>query len=500
MWVRQCEIDAADDGRPPLPAVIASNEEFVPPRPSARQRAYLARFAAIADEASRRQGRPRRDYARSPSGMAAALLALNDVHGPTYDVAPIEAVDPDAFAERWPKDSFIFDVQTHHVDVARDWYDRTDDGRKIRAFFEALRPDVMKPGGPIEPLNRAHYVKEVFGDSDTVLAIISGVPTRDWESNPLPPDRMVETRRFVNELAGSRRVLSHGLLRPNLGLRELDEMRRQVEELKVDAWKMYTGAEVGERFWRLDDEAIAYPFWEESLKSGIKNLCVHKGLPLGTFNEQGCRPDDVIRAAKDWPGLNFILYHSAYRGLPGTWTSRGTGEPVTDEPSDDPRAIPWTSDVLRALEADPSITNVYFELGGTFHMTSLYAPEVCMHLLGRMLQVVGPTRILWGTDSIWNGSPQGQIERMRRLQIRPELIDRHGYPQLTDEVKAQIFGLNAARLFGVDPAAVRHAIRSDRLATLREESRHDPDPSRTQYGWTWVDEEGRGGPTTPVGE
>jgi hypothetical protein len=121
-------------------------------------------------------------------------------------------------------------------------------------------------------------------------------------------------------------------------------------------------------------------------------------------------------------------------------------------------------------------------------MTSLYAPEVCMHLLGRMLQVVGPGRILWGTDSIWNGSPQGQIERMRRLQIRPELIDRFGYPQLTDAVKAQVLGLNAARLFGVDPDEIRHAIRSDRLSSLRAQSRRDPDPSRMQYGWTWVED------------
>ena len=69
----------------------------------------------------------------------------------------------------------------------------------------------------LELLNRAHYVKEVFGDSDTVMAIISGVPSRDWDKNPLPPDQMVATRKFVNDLAGSQRVLSHGLLRPNLG-------------------------------------------------------------------------------------------------------------------------------------------------------------------------------------------------------------------------------------------------------------------------------------------
>ena len=64
---------------------------------------------------------------------------------------------------------------------------------------------------------------------------------------------MVATRKYVNEIAGSRRVLSHGLLRPNLGEKEFAEMERQVKELKIDAWKMYTGAEIGEKAWFLDD-------------------------------------------------------------------------------------------------------------------------------------------------------------------------------------------------------------------------------------------------------
>ena len=64
---------------------------------------------------------------------------------------------------------------------------------------------------------------------------------------------------------------------------------------------MYTGAELGEKAWFLDDEKVAYPFWERTKKLGVKNLCVHKGLPLGFFNEKACMPLDVEKAAKDWP-------------------------------------------------------------------------------------------------------------------------------------------------------------------------------------------------------
>lgn len=496
MWVRQCDLDAEADELPPIPSRIASNEEFVPPAQSAEQREYEARLAEISGRVSQRQGRSRREFLRSGSGMAAALFALNQVFGDCYEVRAEEVDDPKAFEEHWPKDQFIIDIQTHHVDVARKWYDETPTGRGIKSFFLGLRPGAKSIEHAVELLNRAHYVKEVFGDSDTVMAVISGVPSRDWDKNPLPPDQMVATRKFVNELAGSRRVLSHGLLRPNLGAKELDEMERQVKELKIDAWKMYTGAEIGEKAWRMDDEKVAYPFWERTKALGVKNLCVHKGLPLGAFNEEACRPIDLEKAAKDWPDLNFIVYHSGFRGY--GWLASGTGIKVVDPKSTDPQEIPWISDILRILKRNPAIKNIYFELGSTFGILSAAAPRLCMHMLGQMVQVAGADHILWGTDSIWNGSPQSQIERLRRLKIADDLIEKHGYAQLTDGVKNQIFGLNAARILGIDPEVERKAIKTDKLSQLRGGRRYDPaSRSNTQYGWVWVDD-GRA-PTTPVG-
>jgi predicted TIM-barrel fold metal-dependent hydrolase len=495
MWIRQCDLDAQAEAPAPIPTRIASNEEFVPPAQSPQQKEYEARLRDISERAARRQGVSRRDFLRTGCGMAAALTALNQVFGPCFEVSAEEVEEPKVFAEKWPKDQFIFDVQTHHVDVGKEWYDKTPDGKVAQSFFTRLRPGAKSTMEALEQLNRAHYVKEVFGDSDTVMAVISGVPSRDWDKNPLPPDQMVATRKFVNDIAGSRRVLSHGLLRPNLGPKEFEEMDRQVKELKIEAWKMYTGAELGEKAWFLDDEKVAYPFWEKTRKLGIKNLCVHKGLPLSVFNERACTPHDLEKAAKDWPDLNFIVYHSGFRGA--AWLGTGTGEKVVDPDKNDPQEVPWTSDIFRILKRNPQIKNIYFELGATFHITSMFFPEVCMHLLGQMLQTAGADHILWGTDSIWNGSPQSQIERMRRLKIKDELIEKYKYPQLTDEIKAQILGLNAARLYGIDVKEQRKAIKADKLTQIREEHRRNPCPSNTQYGWVWV-EDGRE-PTIPVG-
>src|SRR5437870_4167447 len=252
MWKRDCELD---DEALPIPSRIASNEEFIPPEQTPQQKEYEARLQAIADGAARKQGLTRRDFLRTGSGLAAALVALNQVFGDCYEVSAAEVQDQEAFRERWPKDQFIFDVQTHHVDVSRQWYENTPQGQLTTTFFRLLRPQAGTLQQSLELLNRAHYVKEVFGDSDTVMAIISGVPTREWNKNPLPPDQMAATRDYVNGLANSQRVLAHGLLRPNLGRSELVEMERQVKELHICAWKTYTGAELGERAWMLDDEA-----------------------------------------------------------------------------------------------------------------------------------------------------------------------------------------------------------------------------------------------------
>src|SRR5262245_22820768 len=495
MWIRQCELDAGSEAPLPIPSRIASNEEFIPPPQTRQQKKYEARLKEISEKAAKRQGLSRRDFLRTGSGMAAAMLALNEVFGNCYDVSADEVRDPAAFAEKWPKEQFIFDVQTHHVDVSRKWYEDTPEGRRTTQFFRLLRPKARTLEGSMELLNRIHYVKEIFGDSDTVMAIISGVPTREWNRNPLPPDQMAGTRDYVNGLAGSQRVLAHGLLRPNLGKGEFDEMDRQARKLRISAWKMYTGAELGERAWFLDDEKVAYPFWERTRKLGVRNLCVHKGLPLGAFNEKACTPLDLEKAARDWPDLNFIVYHSGYRGA--GFAALGTGERVRDPQKDDPQEIPWISDIIRILRKNPKIRNVYFELGSTFQQLSMSNPERCLHMLGQMIQTGGADHILWGTDCIWGGSPQSQIERLRRLKMTDELMEKFKYPQLTDAIKNQILGLNAARLFNVDVKAQRRQIRADKLTQLRQEYQRDPRPSNTQFGWVWVEDGNE--PTVPVG-
>jgi len=99
-------------------------------------------------------------------------------------------------------------------------------------------------------------------------------------------------------------------------------------------------------------------------------------------------------------------------------------------------------------------------------------------------QAFGPDHVLWGTDSIWWGSLQWQIEALRRFTMPESLIKRFGYRPLTADVKAGILGSNAARLYGIDPSAPRHPVPPDYISKLRAAYLEEgPRPSLTQYGW-----------------
>ena len=110
--------------------------------------------------------------------------------------------------------------------------------------------------------------------------------------------------------------------------------------------------------------------------------------------------------------------------------------------------------------------NVYAELGSTWFVL-VRRPREAAHVLGKLLLAVGEDNVLWGSDSIWYGSPQPLIDAFRAFQIPQELRERHGYPELTPRIKEKILGLNAARVYGIDPEAARQRAATDDLAWVK---------------------------------
>ncbi|HBZ18832.1 MAG TPA: hypothetical protein DEO41_05480, partial [Betaproteobacteria bacterium] len=67
-----------------------------------------------------------------------------------------------------------------------------------------------------------------------------------------------------------------------------------------------------------------------------------------------------------------------------------------------------------------------------------------------LLRDIGPDYVLWGTDSLLWGNPQWQIEAFRNFQIPDELVEGHGYPKITPEIRRKVLGENAARIWNID--------------------------------------------------
>jgi predicted TIM-barrel fold metal-dependent hydrolase len=310
--------------------------------------------------------------------------------------------------------------------------------------------------------------------------VISGLPQLTRDSYVISPEAMARTRSWVNELADSRRVLAQGILSPELGAINLESMEAQVEALGIDSWKGYPGQPLGPggEGWWLDDEKQAYPALQLARKLGVKNICLHKGLPAPMFSADHCHPKDIFRAAIDFPDLNFLVYHCGFKGVPDV------REAVASEFAES-SYVPWTSDLCEWKRQHPEVSNVYMEIGSTFGMTAISMPLLTGHLLGMMIQAFGADHVLWGTDAIWWGSPQWQIEAFKRFEIPASLCERFGYPPLNPAVKALVLGRNAARLFGVEVDAPRHGVPSDYISRLQEMYRGSglEAPSRVQYGW-----------------
>lgn len=315
-----------------------------------------------------------------------------------------------------------------------------------------------------------------------------------------------QCRDYINALAGSIRALAHGQLYPGPGNHADplfgDYTQWQIENMQPDSWKGYNvafaasaGPNEQHMRWRLDDEKLAYPTYEviarnrHQLKKhpGFFNMCIHKGLSANMTQPGGPNnipefgnPDDLVKVATDWPHFNWIIYHACIR--PSFWMLQALMDIENQSGSQEPtllkdstgHAVPnirWTTQMAqiaagRYLEgAEPTskspssekrLPNIYAELGTTMASMIVTFPTVWAHLIGQLLYYMGPEKIVYGSDSLWYGGPQWQIEALWRYQIPEEIRSKWDYPELTEKAKRQLLGLNSARLYKLPPRARRY--------------------------------------------
>ena len=460
-------MDETNDTRLPIKLDSTSNGEYAPIPLGAVEREANRAALIAADSAARRLRLSRRAYLVSACGAAATLGAFNDVfaaagrRGGRYAIERDAVYDTQLAQAKVGGDEFIFDVQLHHVNPDGPW-------RKNAGWENALKnmPNAgCGESDAVRCFSRERLLKDVFLDSDTSMAVLSHVPGT-VENNPLTHEEAIATKKILDALDGTERLLIHGRVHPNVP-GELERMDMQAASAKLAGFKTYTqfGPANGPGGYWLDDEKIGIPMIERARKLGVRNICIHKGIPLGRRGLEfaGCR--DIGAVARLYPDMNFIAYHS------GFWPSRGEGPYDKGKPS-------GVDDLIDSLAANSIAANknVYAELGSTWRFV-MRNPDVAAHLLGKLIKHVGENNVLWGTDSIWYGSPQDQIQAFRAFEITPEFQDKFRYPALTAELKRKVFGLNGARVYGLKLDALRPKLNKDRVQKARLDYAPIADPS-----------------------
>ena len=427
--------------RLPIKLDSTSNGEFMPVPLSSANRAANRLAHEEATRNAKRLGLSRRQFLISSCGAASTLLAFNKAHGVGagfYDLAPEARFEEQlARVQTGPaKSEFIFDVQGHFIDT---------------------------PKG--NPKNHEVFIKDVFMDSDTDLMVLSFVPSAR-EAEPVTIQAADEVRRIVERLEGTHRLLLHGRVNPNQP-GDLEGMDELAQKWRVSAWKTYTQYGPGGKGYFLSDD-VGTRFIERATKLGVKVICVHKGLPFGQRSYEHSQCSDIGVVAKRFPDVRFLIYHS------GFVTS------VKEGPYGQKDGI---DTLIRSLEENgvkPG-SNVYAELGSTWRFL-MRDPEQAAHAMGKLIKHCGEDNVLWGTDSIWYGSPQDQITAFRTFQISRDFRDKYAYPEITPALRAKIFGLNATKVYGISADEVKKVISRDRISAERMAYSEQPNPHFLTYG------------------
>jgi hypothetical protein len=469
--------DQAEDSAPlPLWAGPISNGEFIPGPQSAHDRAINAIIRSHIDSSARKLGVDRRRFLQGAGAVAAALAAFELAgcsptiathksssaartgRGGTFNTPPPE--DTAACQEvLGDAGGFIFDVHTHHVIPNGPWVQNSPE---IVDLALSMLPPGCTDSDHLDCVDRATYLHDLFLASDTTVAMLTDLPNSGPLSAAVPFPEALKTQQITDGLVhgGASRLLVENVIAPNAGPlgATLDEMSSAAQSGPPSAFKVYTAWGPSGIGFSLEDPAIGLPTVQHAHDLGVKVFISHKGLPLVDFDPRFNHPDDIVAISRQFPDMNFVVYHAAW-------------DPSQVEGPYNPAATIGIDTLLAALDRHDVAPNdnVWVDLA-TMWRQLLTQPDQAAHALGKLLSRVGEQRVMWGTDAIWYGSPQAQIVAMRAFQITPEFQDLYHYPALTSDVKAGIFGLNAAMLFGIDPTATRCAMTVDPLSAGIDES------------------------------
>ena len=239
-----------------------------------------------------------------------------------------------------------------------------------------------------------------------------------------------------------------------------------------------------------------YPFYEKAVKAGITTICIHKGLLPPDYEKsfagvwEYATAWDIGKAAKDWPQMNFVIYHSALRAVPsscptrpGRSSSRSGPHPLGQRPGRDPAEVRRHQRLCRARHLVRQLGRGASEVLRRAGRHAGQGPRRRPRALGHRHRVVRLAAMADRGDAP-AGDPRGHAEeiRVRRRSATP-----------TARPSRRSSACNAARLYRINVKAAENtpmpAYSEDRLAGAQEgvRVRGRAGPSNLRYGYVRAD-------------
>src|SRR5438552_1659766 len=436
--------------RLPIDVLPVSNEEFIPPEPTREQKTIMKIAREDCDATARKLGRSRRRFRQTGAAYAICLAAINKVMGTrggyyawAQDSCGLKAPigtrgEPTYFDLAYPgaqlnylPGEFILDLQTHHVVPSAQWY--TENTGEAAFFYVAWSQAYCGELDRNECVGRFHYLKELMLDSSTNVTILSAVPWKP-DGQPLPLSDSIDTAEIVRTLAGgTRRTYCHKFVMPNRG------------SLGNNSDQLLTGAGLDPVYFQEEMDLMTAAAAQYGQNDGYLRAW------------KSYTPRGEVPNTSGWSARHF-----APGGSPGTPLAAG------EAPAD---------------AAHANVPNVYAELGSVWGSV-VGNPTRASWLLSKLICWVGPKRVVWGTDALWGGSPQGLIEALRAFQMSDEARATYNLPWGLDgdvddptqlavdprrTIRNGILGRNAAEPYRMHPDLTLAAISCDDVQTIRDQ-------------------------------
>jgi uncharacterized protein len=244
----------------------------------------------------------------------------------------------------------------------------------------------------------------------------------------LLPESMMDTTGYTSRWCTNgemaKVVESHPdrfMYQPNISPIKHKGVQNTIWELEY--WVKEKGAKIF-KFYPPEDTYIndpeLWPFYKKAQELDIV-LDIHTGfcwVPPG--KSKYALPIYLDDVARDFPGLKINAFHMGY---------------------------PYCDDLNMIAMGHP---NVYVCLSLLLPW-AFSAPRKFAKIIGEALRWVGPDKIIWGTDYAGYGVQiRTAVIGLREFQIPEDMQKSYGFPAITDEDRAKIFGGNLGRLMGID--------------------------------------------------